>query len=143
MERSYCSPAGALGHDTLARMRTPAIRWRLWSAGTACCALALLGLTTSGAAAAKGFPRGFLWGTATAGFQVEAGKGRNVDPGSDWYVWTHDRDNIADGTVSGDQPENGPGHWVRFRRDLKLAAKHLHNNAFRFSVEWSRIFPRS
>lgn len=108
------------------------------------CALALLGaLTASAAEAAERFPRGFLWGTAIAGFQAEAGKGRHADPASDWYVWTHDAGNIADGTVSGDLPENGPGHWARFRRDLKLAAKRLHNNAFRFSVEWSRIFPRS
>ena len=45
--------------------------------------------------------------------------------------------------MSGDLPEDGPGHWPRFRRDLDLAAEDLNNNAFRFSVEWPRIFPRS
>ena len=94
------------------------------------------------AGAAKKFPEGFLWGTAIAGFQAEAGKGRHTDPNSDWFGWTHDPANIADGTVSGDQPENGPGHWQRFRRDLDLVANDLHNDAFRFSVEWPRIFPR-
>ena len=95
------------------------------------------------APAGASFPRGFLWGTANAGFQTEGGKGRNVDPNSDWYVWTHDAQNVADGTVSGDQPEDGPGFWKRFRSDLDLAADDLDNNAFRFSVEWPRIFPRS
>jgi beta-galactosidase len=108
------------------------------------CALTLLGgLPTAGAAAAERFPSDFLWGTAIAGFQTEAGKGRNADPAGDWYVWTHDPANIADGTVSGDVPEDGPGHWAKFRRDLDLVAEELDNDAFRFSLEWSRIFPRS
>ena len=89
------------------------------------------------------FPPGFLWGTALAGFQAEAGDGRNLDPNSDWFAWTHDRDNIDAGIVSGELPEDGPGHWSRFRTDLDLAAGDLHNNAFRFSIEWPRIFPRS
>lgn len=89
------------------------------------------------------FPPGFLWGTALAGFQAEAGDGRNLDPNSDWFAWTHDRDNIDAGIVSGELPEDGPGHWRRFRTDLDLAAGDLHNNAFRFSIEWPRIFPRS
>jgi beta-galactosidase len=112
--------------------------------GAACCVTALFGaLAVPAATAAERFPDGFLWGTAIAGFQTEAGKGRNADPASDWYTWTHDAANIADGTVSGDLPEYGPGHWARFRSDLGLVAEELHNSAFRFSVEWSRIFPRS
>jgi beta-galactosidase len=106
-------------------------------------AVLLLALGAPAAGAAADFPDGFLWGTAISGFQTEAGKGRNADPGSDWWVWTHDPGNIADGTVSGDLPEDGPGHWQHFRRDLDLAAGELNNNAFRLSIEWSRIFPRS
>jgi len=105
-------------------------------------ALGLAALAPAAAASAK-FPPGFLWGTAIAGFQTEAGQGRNVDPNSDWYAWLRDPENLAAGIVSGDQPEDGPGHWRSYRRDLDLAADDLHNNAFRFSVEWSRIFPRS
>jgi beta-galactosidase len=104
---------------------------------------AVIGVLAPGAGAAKKFPKEFLWGTAIAGFQAEAGKGKSVDPNSDWFVWTHDPANIADGTVSGDLPEDGPGHYKRFEGDLDLAADDLHNNAFRFSIEWSRIFPRS
>jgi beta-galactosidase len=112
--------------------------------GVASCVAALFGaLAVPAATAAERFPDGFLWGTAIAGFQTEAGKGRNADPASDWYAWTHDPANIADATVSGDLPEYGPGHWARFRSDLGLVSEELHNNAFRFSVEWSRIFPRS
>src|SRR3712207_8501435 len=43
------------------------------------------------AAAEERFPRGFLWGTASAGFQSEAGGGpENTDRGSDW--WRLDRE---------------------------------------------------
>ena len=106
--------------------------------------VALLATSFSPAAASpKRFPRGFLWGTATAGFQAEMGRGRNVDRGSDWYVWAHDPANIAADRVSGDLPERGPGEYARFRSDIALARKRLHNNAMRISIEWSRIFPRS
>ena len=41
------------------------------------------------ASAAKPFPRDFLWGTASAGFQSEAGgTPANVDRRSDWYGFT-------------------------------------------------------
>ncbi len=92
----------------------------------------------------RDFPRGFLWGTAIAGFQVEAGGPRvNADRRSDWWRWVRDPDNIATGRVSGDLPEDGPGHWSVYRRDARLARRGLHANAFRLSIEWSRIFPRS
>ncbi len=110
---------------------------------SALAAIAMALSLPSSALAAQHFPTGFLWGTAIAGFQTEAGQGRNLDPSSDWFAWTHDPSNIADGTVSGDLPEQGPGHWRRYARDLDLAADELNNNAFRLSVEWPRIFPRS
>ena len=72
-------------------------------------ALAAAAFAAPGAEGARDFDRDFLWGTANAGFQSEGGKGRDVDPNSDWYAWTHDPANIADGIVSGDQPEQGPG----------------------------------
>ena len=108
-------------------------------------ALAMLGVFASAAPAATGgkFPRSFLWGTAVAGFQTEmGGTPANRDPRSDWWTWSHDRENIAAKHVSGDLPEKGPGHWRRWRQDVDLAARRLNSNAFRMSIEWSRIFPR-
>jgi beta-glucosidase/6-phospho-beta-glucosidase/beta-galactosidase len=105
--------------------------------------LALLALAPA-AASARDFPRGFLWGPAIAGLQSEAGgRPSHADTRSDWWAWAHDPANIAAGRVSGDPIERGPGHWSRYRRDLDLARKRLGSNAFRFSIEWSRIFPRS
>jgi beta-galactosidase len=94
-------------------------------------------------AGARDFPKGFQWGVASAGFQSEMGQGRWIDRGSDWWAWAHDRKNIEDGVVSGDRPENGPGFLVRYKSDVDLAANRLHQKAFRFGIEWSRVFPRS
>ena len=93
---------------------------------------------------AQRFPRAFLWGTATAGFQVEAGGSpSNADRRSDWYVFTHDPALIRDGVVSGDRVESGPGFWRAWPSDLDRARNRLGNNAIRLGMEWSRIFPRS
>lgn len=87
----------------------------------------------------------FLWGTATAGFQVDMGCSAPgcTDASSDWWVWVHDQRNIAEHYTSGDVPEDGPGHWERYQADLNLAAQELGTNAYRFSIEWGRIFPSS
>ncbi len=105
-------------------------------------ALATLALPVS--SAARDFPRDFLWGTAIAGFQTEAGGSpANGDPRSDWWAWSHDEANIDAGRQSGDRVERGPGHWREYRTDIALAQRGLGANAFRFGIEWSRIFPRS
>jgi len=96
------------------------------------------------AASARDFPRDFLWGTAIAGLQTEAGgRPAHADRGSDWWVWSRDPMNIERGWVTGDRIDRGPGHWNRYRQDIALARKRLGSSAFRLSVEWSRVFPRS
>jgi beta-glucosidase/6-phospho-beta-glucosidase/beta-galactosidase len=105
--------------------------------------LACVLLVAPAAASARDFPRDFQWGVAIAGFQTEYGQGRNVDAGSDWWAWTHDAGNIADGTVTADKPEQGPGFLAKYRKDIHLAADRLNLKAFRMSIEWSRVFPRS
>jgi beta-galactosidase len=91
------------------------------------------------------FPEGFLWGTSTAGFQVDMGcPSRDCDDrASDWYEWATHPSIIGAGLVSGDPPDGGPGHWELFDTDFALARDELSNNAFRMSIEWSRIFPES
>lgn len=87
------------------------------------------------------FPKSFRFGWSQSGFQFEMGTPGSEDPNSDWYVWTHDAENLAAGLVSGDFPENGPGYWGNY--------KTFHNNAekiglkiARIGIEWSRIFPK-
>jgi beta-glucosidase/6-phospho-beta-glucosidase/beta-galactosidase len=104
----------------------------------------VVALAAPAGASARDFPKDFLWGTAIAGFQTEAGgRPAHADRHSDWFVWSHDRANIDQGHVSGDLVERGPGHWRLFRHDADLARHRLGANAFRLSIEWSRLFPRS
>jgi beta-glucosidase len=75
------------------------------------------------------FPRGFLWGTATAAHQVE---GNNTN--NNWWKW--EQEGRAAGT-SGLAADWWGGRW---REDFDRAAE-TGQNAHRLSVEWSRIQP--
>ncbi len=94
------------------------------------------------------FPKGFLWGAAIAGFQVDMGcptfsAAQCDDAKSDWYQWVTDAALIADGItyLSGDQPSAGPGFWETWPKYLDAARDTAHLNGLRTSIEWSRIFP--
>ncbi|MCA1954522.1 MAG: glycoside hydrolase family 1 protein [Anaerolinea sp.] len=78
------------------------------------------------------FPRGFLWGTATAAHQVE---GNNTN--NNWYAWEEQPGRIKHGHRSGLACDWWGGRW---KEDLDRAAE-TGQNAHRLSVEWSRIQP--
>src|SRR3954451_13249638 len=137
MRRTLTLPAAALAAAALATVA-------LAAAALATVALAVAACPARAASPdAAPFPKGFLWGVATSGFQTEAGRGRDADHRADWWKWTHDPANIAAGHVTKDRVEDGPGSWRLWRTDVRLARRTLHASAFRLSVEWSRIFPRS
>src|SRR6185503_20142055 len=74
------------------------------------------------ASAARPFPKDFLWGTASAGFQSEAGGApARVDRRSDWYQLINDPGLIADDAVSGDPIASGPGFLNAWRGALDRA----------------------
>ena len=77
------------------------------------------------------FPRGFLWGTATAAHQVE---GNNTN--NNWYQWEQDG-HIIEGHICGLACDWWGGRW---KEDFDRAAE-TGQKAHRFSVEWSRIQP--
>jgi beta-galactosidase len=95
------------------------------------------------------FSGDFLWGTAIAGFQADYGcptlpRTDCEDVNSDWFAFTTDPRTVESGSayLSGDHPsEVGPGFWELYEADFERASSELHNNAFRLSIEWSRIFP--
>jgi beta-glucosidase len=79
---------------------------------------------------AGAFPKGFLWGAATAGHQVE---GNNIN--SDMWVAEHVRPTYFM-QPSGDACDS----LNRWPDDLDLV-RALGLNSYRFSIEWSRIEP--
>lgn len=79
-------------------------------------------------AADRTFPDGFLFGTATAAHQVEGGNTNN-----DYYEWEQQGRTPAAGLADDE--------YHRYDEDLAIASS-LGQNAFRLSLEWSRIEPR-
>ncbi len=73
------------------------------------------------------FPKDFLWGAATAAYQVEGGNDR-----ADWWRW----EKSAGKEHSGEACR----HYELYELDFELA-KGLHHNAHRISIEWSRVEP--
>lgn len=78
------------------------------------------------------FPDNFLWGTATASYQVE---GDNAN--SDWWHWEAQPGRIRGGDRSGKACDWWGGRWAE---DLDRAAD-AGQRAHRLSIEWSRIEP--
>ena len=79
------------------------------------------------------FPQDFLWGTATAGYQVE---GHSTH--TDFWQWEQGAGRIAQGQKSGRACDWWEGQ--RWQEDFDRAAADGHN-AHRLSVEWSRVEP--
>jgi 6-phospho-beta-glucosidase len=85
----------------------------------------------------KTFPPDFLWGAASAAYQVEGawdadGKGPSV-----WDVFTK----LPGKTFQGSNGDVAVDHYHRFEEDVALMAE-LGLTAYRFSVSWPRIFPQ-
>ncbi|HEY3505649.1 MAG TPA: GH1 family beta-glucosidase [Actinocatenispora sp.] len=82
------------------------------------------------------FPDGFLWGTATASYQIEGAVDADGRGPSIWDTFSH-----TPGAVAGD--DNGDvacDHYHRYREDVALM-KELGVGAYRFSIAWPRIQP--
>ena len=81
------------------------------------------------------FPKGFMWGTATAAHQVE-GKCHNNWSEFEKGFQKNGEPNIKKGQKSG----MACNHWNLYPHDVELI-KELGVNHYRFSVEWSKIQP--
>jgi beta-glucosidase len=80
--------------------------------------------------ASSRFPKGFLWGAATSGHQIE---GNNV--ASDGWLLEH-----VTPTLFAEPSGDADNSFELWQTDLDLV-RHLGLNAYRFSLEWSRIEP--
>lgn len=84
----------------------------------------------------KRFPEGFVWGAATAAYQIEGavtagGRGRSI-----WDTFSHTPGRVHDG----DTGDVACDHYHRYEEDVALMAR-LGLGAYRFSVAWPRIQP--
>jgi len=91
---------------------------------------------TTGGASSRKFPDGFLWGTATAAYQIEGavkvdGRGESI-----WDTFSHIPGKVRD-NANGDVADD---HYHHYKGDVGLM-KALGANIYRFSISWPRVFP--
>jgi len=82
------------------------------------------------------FPAGFVWGAATAAYQIEGavradGRGRSI-----WDTFSHTPGRV----LGGDTGDVAVDHYRRYATDVSLMAQ-LGLTAYRFSIAWPRVQP--
>jgi beta-glucosidase len=81
-------------------------------------------------------PAGFVWGAATASYQIEGATDADGRGESIWDRFSHTPGNVH----GGDTGDVACDHYNRYREDVALMTE-LALNAYRFSVAWPRVVP--
>ena len=82
------------------------------------------------------FPKEFVWGAATAAYQIEGGATEGGKGLSIWDVFSH----TPGCTYRGETGDVACDSYHRWKEDLALL-QSMHLKAYRFSVAWTRIAP--
>jgi beta-glucosidase len=85
---------------------------------------------------ASEFPDGFLWGAATAAYQIEGAVDQGGRGQSIWDTFSHTEGK----TLRGDTGDVAADHYHRFEEDVAIL-NGLGVDAYRFSISWPRILP--
>ena len=80
------------------------------------------------------FPKGFVWGAATAAYQVEGGAAAGGRGPSIWDTFSHTPGKVARGETG----DTACDSYHRWQEDIDLLAA-MPLNAYRFSISWPRI----
>jgi beta-glucosidase len=82
------------------------------------------------------FPLGFVWGAATASYQIEGGWDEDGRGESVWDRFAHTPGNVAEGHTG----DVACDHYHRWQEDIAIM-KRIGLQAYRLSVAWPRILP--
>lgn len=82
------------------------------------------------------FQKDFIWGAATAAYQIEGAWNEDGRGLSVWDDFCHRSGSVFDGHTG----DTACDHYHRFREDVQLM-KQLGIKAYRFSISWPRILP--
>jgi beta-glucosidase len=83
------------------------------------------------------YPKGFLWGCATAAYQIEGGAQADGRGPSIWDTFSH----TPGKTYHGQTGDVADDSYHLYKEDVKLLG-NLGVQTYRFSLSWSRIFPK-
>ncbi len=83
------------------------------------------------------FPDGFLWGAATAAYQIEGAATEDGKGPSIWDTFSHTPGKVYEGETG----DVACDSYHRYPEDITLL-KRLGVGAYRFSVSWPRILPK-
>lgn len=83
------------------------------------------------------FPDNFIWGSATASYQIEGAVNEDGRGESIWDRFSH----ISGNTLNGDTGDVACDHYHRYKDDIKMMSE-MGLKGYRFSISWSRIFPK-
>lgn len=86
---------------------------------------------------AYSFPKNFLWGCATAAYQVEGAAREDGRGPSIWDTFSH----TPGKTFEGQTGDVADDTYHRYAKDTQLLT-NLGAKCFRFSVSWPRVFPQ-
>jgi beta-glucosidase len=82
------------------------------------------------------YPKSFLWGCATASYQIEGGAKDDGRGPSLWDVFSH----TPGKTHNGDTGDVADDSYHLYKTDVQLL-KNLGVQVYRMSISWSRVFP--
>lgn len=82
------------------------------------------------------FPKDFLWGSATASYQIEGSK---IEHGRGECIW-HRFSHTPGKTHNGDTGDVACDHLNRYQDDIGLM-RQLGLQTYRFSISWPRVIP--
>ncbi|MEU3166307.1 GH1 family beta-glucosidase [Streptosporangium sp. NPDC006930] len=82
------------------------------------------------------FPAGFVWGTATAAYQIEGAVDADGRGPSIWDTFCR----VPGAVARGESGEHACDHYHRWQEDVELMDR-LGAGAYRFSLAWPRIVP--
>ena len=86
---------------------------------------------------ARPFPQNFIWGTATAAYQVEGAVHEDGRGPSVWDTFSH----TPGKTFQGQTGDVADDFYHRYSQDIPLMQR-LGCKGFRFSIAWPRVFPQ-
>lgn len=83
------------------------------------------------------FPKNFLWGAATAAYQVEGAHNQDGKGLSIWDVFSH----LPGTTYQDTNGDVAVDHYHRMQEDVALMAE-MGLQSYRFSISWPRLLPQ-